>query len=976
MVAHSRHLQHRRCVSATDSGFAEALRDRYTLERELGRGGMAVVFLARDLRHRRYVALKRLPPELASAVGIERFEREIHHAASLQHPNILPVHDSGDAAGALWYTMPYVDGESLRDRLRRESRIEVEEAVSLAREIAEALECAHSAGIIHRDIKPENIMLSRGHALVMDFGIARAVHDAGEMLTETGLVIGTPAYMSPEQAGATGQAVDGRSDLYSLGCVLYEMLAGERPFAGATPQAMIARRMMEAPPDPRLACPAVPEAVASAVMRSLAADPEGRFATAGELAAALQPGSLRHMPEARPNTAVTKKAALRWRSLRTIAVATLLVGVAGAAWLTRHARPPHRALDDTLVAVAPFEVLDPSLALWHEGLMDVLSRTLDGAGPLRTVSPAVVSRQWGGRADRASAAALAHATGAARVLYGSIIPAGSDSVRLIAVLHDARNESTVSEFDLQGRRDRIDRLTDSLTLLALRSLSPATALAAPAGSPIGTASLAALKAFLEGEQHFRRSEFDSAQPAFRKAVTVDSQFGLAWHRLSQSTQWRDSSENNRTQDRLIAEAAFRAAAAHGLATRDSLVLTADSLFWGLFAIQGDPVRLDQRFWQYHTRLFATLGEAQRRFPEDPEVVLAAAEGGWQWGGIVGQPFETTLRLYDRAIALDSAFTPSYPHAAFIALAMGDPARAVRYVQAHLRWGPSASVRGVLQLLEALLTPGPRPAARAERLLDSLPLYALEKAFGLLGMSADSGEAVIRVLRKLASRRPAEQWSFGLGVALAARGHLHETLKAAQREPYLFGWLAQLATEAIPEDSLRRFRSRWLAVGDSFADTVPPYLQWLAEQGDTAALTHLVRVAKSKDLATVTRAFLALAHHDTAGAISWFHAFPDSSLPLWTDTRLTKARLLRQTGQLQEAARVLRPTLSPWGSDYYPADGLWHLERGRTYEQLDDTVSARQAYHTVLDLWRHADPELQSVVTEAREALARLHAGSE
>ena len=248
----------------------------------------------------------------------------------------------------------------------------------------------------------------------------------------------------------------------------------------------------------------------------------------------------------------------------------LLVGVAGSAWLTRHALPAHRALDETLVAVAPFEVLDPSLALWHEGLMDVLSRTLDGAGALRTVSPAVVARQWNGRADRASAAALAHATGAARVLYGSIIPAGSDSVRLIAVLHDARIENTVGEFDLQGRRDRIDRLTDSLTLLALRSLAPATALAGPAGSPIGTASLPALKAFLEGEQHFRRSEFDSAQPAFRKAVTIDSQFGLAWHRLSQSTQWRDSSEDNRTQNPLIAQAAFRAAAGHGLATRDSL----------------------------------------------------------------------------------------------------------------------------------------------------------------------------------------------------------------------------------------------------------------------------------------------------------------------------------------------------------------------------------------------------------------------
>ena len=160
-------------------------------------------------------------------------------------------------------------------------------------------------------------------------------------------------------------------------------------------------------------------------------------------------------------------------------------------------------------------------------------------------------------------------------------------------------------------------------------------------------------------------------------------------------------------------------------------------------------------------------------------------------------------------------------------------------------------------------------------------------------------------------------------------------------------MAPFAVEAISEDSLRRFRARWLALGDSFADTVPPYLEWLASQADTAALAHLVKVAESKEAAAVTRAFLALARSDTAAAVARFLAFPDSSLPMWNSTRLTKARLLRQTGRLRDAARVLRPTLSPWGSDYYPADSLWHLERGRTYERLGDTVGARQAYRTVL-----------------------------
>ena len=355
-------------------------------------------------------------------------------------------------------------------------------------------------------------------------------------------------------------------------------------------------------------------------------------------------------------------------------VGLLLLG-AGAAWLARVSKAS-ATLDDTLLAVAPFDVLEPSLALWHEGLMDVFSRTLDGVGTLRTVSPAVIARRWTGRADHASAAELARATSAARVLYGAVIPAGRDSVRLTASLLDARTREAVAEFDLHGPRDRIDRLADSLTLAVLRALAPPTGLAAPAGSPVGTASPTALKAFLEGEQHYRRSEFDAAQPAFRKAVTVDSGFALAWHRLSHAIEWRDSAESFAEHDPEIAGAAFRAAAARGLSVRDSLVLTADSLFWALFVVQEPALqssgRFDERFWSYHTRLFRTLEEAHRRYPQDPEVVLSLAEAGWQWGGATGRPFRETLGLYDRAIALDSAFTPSCTHAAFIALAAGDP----------------------------------------------------------------------------------------------------------------------------------------------------------------------------------------------------------------------------------------------------------------------------------------------------------------
>ncbi len=214
-----------------------ALADRYAIEQEIGAGGMATVYLAEDLKLHRKVAVKVLRPELAAALGPERFLREIEIAAKLHHPHILALHDSGEVDGFLYYVMPYVDGESLRDRLNREKQLPVEDALQIAREVADALGSAHRHDVIHRDIKPENILLEEGHAVVADFGIARAIHAAGgEQLTETGLAVGTPAYMSPEQAMGSKE-LDGRSDLYSLGCVLYEMLAGQPPFTGAPSRA-------------------------------------------------------------------------------------------------------------------------------------------------------------------------------------------------------------------------------------------------------------------------------------------------------------------------------------------------------------------------------------------------------------------------------------------------------------------------------------------------------------------------------------------------------------------------------------------------------------------------------------------------------------------------------------------------------------------------------------------------------------------
>ncbi|HSW29684.1 MAG TPA: protein kinase [Longimicrobiales bacterium] len=266
---------------------ASALASRYRIERELGFGGMATVWLAHDLKHDRDVALKLLRPELAVVLGGERFLREIRITARLQHPHILPLLDSGEAAGFLYYVMPYVEGESLRQRLEREGQLPLDEALALTRQIAAALDCAHRQEIVHRDIKPENILLSKGEAVVADFGIALAMRAAGgPRLTETGLSLGTPQYMSPEQA-AGDREVDARSDVYSLGAVLYEMLCGEPPHTGPSTPVVIAKLLTQAPVPPRVTRAGVPEHVNGAVLKALAKAPADRFGTAPELVAAL-----------------------------------------------------------------------------------------------------------------------------------------------------------------------------------------------------------------------------------------------------------------------------------------------------------------------------------------------------------------------------------------------------------------------------------------------------------------------------------------------------------------------------------------------------------------------------------------------------------------------------------------------------------------------------------------------------------------
>jgi serine/threonine-protein kinase len=327
-------------MSAPLDRLSVALADRYRIERELGAGGMATVYLAHDVRHDRKVALKVLRRELAAVIGAERFLAEIKTTANLQHPHILSLFDSGEADGAVFYVMPYVEGESLRDRLTREKQLPVDEAVRIAREVADALDYAHHHGVIHRDIKPENILLHGGHAQVADFGIALAVSrsDGGTRMTETGMSLGTPHYMSPEQAMGERE-ITAKSDVYALGCVLYEMLTGEPPFTGPTAQAIIARVMTEEPRSLTLQRKTIPPHVEAAVVTALAKLPADRFAAAAQFAEALsRPGMTTMVTPAARRGAGAATPRERALALAPWVLALLALGAAAWGWLGRSPR--------------------------------------------------------------------------------------------------------------------------------------------------------------------------------------------------------------------------------------------------------------------------------------------------------------------------------------------------------------------------------------------------------------------------------------------------------------------------------------------------------------------------------------------------------------------------------------------------------------------------------------------------------------
>ena len=505
------------------------LAGRYRLVRELGEGGMATVYLARDLKHDRDVALKVLKPELALALGAERFLAEIRVMATLQHPNLLPLFDSGETDGLLFYVMPYVEGDTLRTRLEKERQLPVEETIRLVNLMAGALDFAHARGVIHRDFKPENILLQAGQPVIADFGIALAVaHAGGDRITETGLSLGTPSYMSPEQASGT-ETVDARSDQFALGAVTYEMLVGEPPHTGPTVPAIIARAMTETPRSIRAVRPTVPEGVEDAVLRALAKSPVDRFAGCGEFANALSTG-------ARDSAAAHSGR----RLTRILAVAAPVVMAAAVGYATLTRRAPNEdaataASAERSLVVLPFTSVggDTANTYFAAGIADELTSALTQIPGLRLAGRVSASRV---KAEGRAAKEIGEALDVAAVLDGSVRRAGQ-RIRVSAELTSTTDGRVLWSETYERALEDVFAVQDEIT----RSIVAALEVRLPGGAGAGvwnarggTADLAAYDDYLRALQLYRARGpgLVNAERALLAAVAADPGYAKAYALLS------------------------------------------------------------------------------------------------------------------------------------------------------------------------------------------------------------------------------------------------------------------------------------------------------------------------------------------------------------------------------------------------------------------------------------------------------------
>jgi serine/threonine-protein kinase len=925
----------------TMTSLTTALADRYRIERELGHGGMATVYLAHDIRHDRKVAIKVLRPELSAAIGAERFLREIKTIASLQHPHILGLIDSGEADGTTFYVMPLVDGESLRDRLTKAGALPIDEATRIIREVADALAYSHAHGVVHRDVKPENILLSSGHALVADFGIAKAVSDATSdaTLTGTGVTLGTPTYIAPEQATAD-PSLDHRADIYALGVMGYEMLAGHAPFTGNAQQ-LIAAHIARAPEALSVHRATVPTPLERIVMRCLEKNPADRFQNAAEIVDAIE--ASRTISVATGAAASPRPAARRWRNAGVAAALLIVIGAAGVTWFARVGRAGTLIGDDVLaqndlVLVSEFEnhTADSSLA---GTITDAIRMDLQESRAVRVMSQAAMvaglSRMGLGLGQllpQPKVQELAEREGAKAFVVGNVSRVGGGyqiTARVVATnggtealtAHATATDST----KLIGAMQHVGRALRRGIGESLRSVMSAAPLA-----DATTSSLPALRAYTAS----RRAEAEGARPRAvalaKDAISLDSTFATAWEGLS-VTYYNDGYAH------LANEAIERAYALRAHAG-DMESLRIEALY---HEMRGENVEAEGA-WQRLTELgrdytnYANLllGMGRLRDAEDmgrKAVALEPKRSIAYWNLAEAQVGLHHFAGADSTAALIATNLPENPYRYFIPTAIRWGRRDLDAVDAYLRSPETKLPPERVQRDECLLDlhRGRIRAWRQCPVRDGDVYQNPTLAMAEFRMTGDSARA--RAV---------------YGPFLASKAEERDL----DRYPAMIALLADVGRLREARQLLDEWRSR-AGPGD------------LGFRADSAQAVGAIAAGEHQ----WDRAIAAFLAWNTAPASSSAHIY-NRGLP-------EAATILAQIGKPDSAIALFERALatsSTFYGDTYEAG--WYaqsqLQLGDLYDARGDRAKAEEYYRRYVDLLKNADAPLAAQVAVVRAKLAR------
>ncbi len=807
----------------------QALGTGFRLDRELGGGGMSRVFVAHDLSLGRDVVVKVLSAESTSGLSGDRFRREIQVIAQLQHPHIVSILSAGSADGALYYTMPFVKGETLRERLQRDGRLPIADTVKLLRELLDALAFAHAHDVVHRDIKPENVLIEAGHALVADFGIAKALRESGGM-TSAGFAIGTPAYMAPEQATAD-PTTNHRADLYAVGVVAYELLVGSPPFTGSAQQ-MITGHITTPAPSVKALRSDVPDALADLVARALEKEPSARPVSAAAMLAELESiliGSFaaggtaagtRASASRRATSVSSAPAGRRWWPIAA-AVGVLAVLGAGSVFRRSSGDATTSVVADgaELIAVMPLgAVSDTSLARLGQDLVVTLSANFDGVGSLRSVDAATLlmkARKLPSPMPIADAQQLGRALSAGSVMTGTLVGEG-DRVRASVVLYKVGSDSVLAKATAVAAPQDIAALTDSLTWSVLRQVWRRGTAPSPVLTGLTTASFDALRAFLDGERKFQRLE-PGAQADYRRAFELDPNFAQAYLRYEYVSNWN-------------------------LEPRDSAV-------YARLLTLVDRLPERERLWVEQWDNVASLPKRvaewkalAARYPDYPPFLMGAADPIVHFGPIYGIPVGEALPILERLDALVPDHADTKMHLAAVRDVIGTRAESAdaHHVAAALTSGVFAKLLDLKgDVNDAIATGAPMPPP--DRALDLARAMA-DEWDGSYMMSVGAGFPLMSLVavpyqQELVARM--QDASILTGDARTALAFGASTLLAARGEwDAAIGMATQLEGSLVAADL--RISSARLAVMGAWLEAVVP-----------AAADRVVRRVRAAEAARLT-----------------------------------------------------------------------------------------------------------------------------